>query len=409
MCDATKGMGIMKWIFTTPKAMIGMLAYLAWTVIAVVLGSVIEKFDLTTTYLVVSLLVVIQLIYCLITIRDWSGRWAEVCIICSVIKVSLVLNPESGSGLIKIIVSGLIAVGITFILANMKSQAGNERTCKVRKSSNVETIDLRFDSKEWLNVVMESIFAFLFIPAIVQMVLSSLLCYFTINETEIYDSINFSCIMSNMICYFVVMSIIHKNKIELFTYCTERKKLMVTNLIYVILIFILIIILEELFIIASEDLGGLEKTSIEQAEHLYNGSLNFILLNVGIIGPILEEVVFRGAIFAALRARFSFSIATLVSSLLFGAAHLNLTIGAVTFMMGIVMCCIMERTRNILYCIILHALNNIVSVVTAGYPSISISIIPENRIVAVILLIMMIALLIVILRKLKICNDCKGY
>ncbi|TWI53963.1 CPBP family intramembrane glutamic endopeptidase [Halalkalibacter nanhaiisediminis] len=89
----------------------------------------------------------------------------------------------------------------------------------------------------------------------------------------------------------------------------------------------------------------------------------FIIV-VSVIGPILEEIVFRLIIFGALYKRFNFWIAGFISSLIFAAIHFDFTHLLVYTAMGFVFAFLYVKTKRILVPIIAHiALNLFVSIV----------------------------------------------
>lgn len=82
---------------------------------------------------------------------------------------------------------------------------------------------------------------------------------------------------------------------------------------------------------------------------------------VGILVPIAEEVVFRGAILRTLLqlfARRSAWIAIVVSALLFGLAHGNMAQFPHAFLMGLLLGWMFVRTGSIVPGIVLHWVNN---------------------------------------------------
>lgn len=89
----------------------------------------------------------------------------------------------------------------------------------------------------------------------------------------------------------------------------------------------------------------------------------FIIV-VSIIGPILEEVVFRLVIFGVLYKRFNFWIAGFVSSFTFAAIHFDFTHILIYTMMGFVFAFLYVKTKRILVPILAHvSLNLFVSLV----------------------------------------------
>ncbi|MET3506456.1 CPBP family intramembrane glutamic endopeptidase [Halalkalibacter oceani] len=93
-------------------------------------------------------------------------------------------------------------------------------------------------------------------------------------------------------------------------------------------------------------------------------ALPAFIIVVSVIGPILEEIVFRLVIFGALYKRFNFWIAGFISSLIFAAIHFDFTHLLVYTAMGFVFAYLYVRTKRILVPIVAHvSLNLFVSVV----------------------------------------------
>lgn len=86
------------------------------------------------------------------------------------------------------------------------------------------------------------------------------------------------------------------------------------------------------------------------------------ILCIAIIGPVIEELVFRGAIMRELLQRYSPTKSILISGMVFGLIHINpiQVIGAMIF--GFILGWLYYRTRSLVPGIVLHVLNNSVSV-----------------------------------------------
>lgn len=83
------------------------------------------------------------------------------------------------------------------------------------------------------------------------------------------------------------------------------------------------------------------------------------LLIICLIGPFLEEAVFRGAILRRLLEKnWKPWLAILVSAVFFAVAHGNFTQGLTAIMMGCFLGWVYYRTRSIWPCVFIHALNN---------------------------------------------------
>lgn len=82
------------------------------------------------------------------------------------------------------------------------------------------------------------------------------------------------------------------------------------------------------------------------------------VLKVVIIAPIIEELIFRGVIMHGLMRNYSSSTAIFSSALMFALFHLNPWQFPATFVLGLLLGFLMVRKRNILLCILGHAINN---------------------------------------------------
>jgi len=83
-----------------------------------------------------------------------------------------------------------------------------------------------------------------------------------------------------------------------------------------------------------------------------------MFLYAGIIGPIVEELIYRGLVFRVLE-KHGTNLAIVVSSLLFGIMHGNIPQAMFAFLTGIILCYVASR-YSLWWCIALHILNNLV-------------------------------------------------
>lgn len=105
----------------------------------------------------------------------------------------------------------------------------------------------------------------------------------------------------------------------------------------------------------------------EVAQALYSPPLLQQFLFVGLVIPLTEELIFRGQAFALLRDRMPWLPAALLSALLFGIFHGNITQGIYGFLLGIILAWLYEVSGGLLLPYLFHAAANIMStVVTAA-------------------------------------------
>ncbi|WP_413376326.1 CPBP family intramembrane glutamic endopeptidase [Alkalihalobacillus sp. 1P02AB] len=88
-----------------------------------------------------------------------------------------------------------------------------------------------------------------------------------------------------------------------------------------------------------------------------------MILIVSIIGPILEEIIFRMIIFGALYKRFNFPIAAVLSSIIFAAVHFDFSHLLIYTAMGFVFAYLYVKTKRILVPIIAHIAINTIAVI----------------------------------------------
>lgn len=84
----------------------------------------------------------------------------------------------------------------------------------------------------------------------------------------------------------------------------------------------------------------------------------WILLAVAVLGPIIEELVFRQAIFGHLYKKMNFFWAALISSAIFSIVHLDFSHILVYTAMGFVFSYLYVKTKRIIVPIIAHVLMN---------------------------------------------------
>lgn len=141
------------------------------------------------------------------------------------------------------------------------------------------------------------------------------------------------------------------------------------NSIYMILGYILIKCVITSFISMHVDLNTTSKIS-QTFINTYLGGNKFVgilllCIQIMIIGPIVEELLFRGILLRSLLEKFyqkPFK-AIIYTSLVFGFVHLNLVQGILSFLGGIILGVIYYYTKSIKLCIITHILNNILIII----------------------------------------------
>ena len=82
------------------------------------------------------------------------------------------------------------------------------------------------------------------------------------------------------------------------------------------------------------------------------------VLNIIVVVPIIEEMVFRGLFYKLLRSYLSIVPSMLISSIIFSIVHQNILVSIVLFSLGLILCYSYERNKSIIYPIVIHCLFN---------------------------------------------------
>ncbi len=114
-------------------------------------------------------------------------------------------------------------------------------------------------------------------------------------------------------------------------------------------------------------LPNLMESSFEQLQSNWLG-----ILSIAVFGPILEELLFRGAITRALLAKYNPRKAIIISALAFGIFHLNPVQIVSASLIGLLLGWIYYKTASLIPCILIHIANNSLSVwLAAKYPDVN--------------------------------------
>ncbi len=113
--------------------------------------------------------------------------------------------------------------------------------------------------------------------------------------------------------------------------------------------------------------GGFD--SLVQRENLFSaggltwGGFFITFIGIGILAPISEELYFRGLIHHWFRERWGMWASIIASSVFFGLAHFD-SVGVLvsSFIMGIVMAYVYERTKTLWITIAIHVITNSIAV-----------------------------------------------
>lgn len=104
-------------------------------------------------------------------------------------------------------------------------------------------------------------------------------------------------------------------------------------------------------------------TYIEGIRH-HPAALLVLVLLFGFVGPIAEEIFFRGFAYRVLRQRFGRRSGMVLSAMLFAAIHVDPISQVPIFLIGLVMAHLYERTGSLAAPIGLHCANNLLTLLS---------------------------------------------
>lgn len=88
----------------------------------------------------------------------------------------------------------------------------------------------------------------------------------------------------------------------------------------------------------------------------------FAIPYVMLVGPVAEELIFRGVILDRLKPAFSFWVANALQAALFGIFHMNIIQGLYAFVLGMLLGMVVQVTGTILASMIMHITFNSTSI-----------------------------------------------
>ncbi len=101
-----------------------------------------------------------------------------------------------------------------------------------------------------------------------------------------------------------------------------------------------------------------ENTVAASSEQFLSLHPLLLIFFVGVLAPVCEEVVFRGAIFGGMKKEGNVFKAIMASGLLFGLLHMNINQASYAFVIGILLGFLVEATGSIFSSIMFHVLIN---------------------------------------------------
>ena len=103
-------------------------------------------------------------------------------------------------------------------------------------------------------------------------------------------------------------------------------------------------------------------------EDIMSGNVPAVFLVIALAPAVCEEMLFRGVIMHSLKAKYRVSSAIAITAILFGLYHMSLVKFIPTGLLGMLLCLVVWKTGSIYPAMLMHFINNAISVFISCYP-----------------------------------------
>lgn len=102
--------------------------------------------------------------------------------------------------------------------------------------------------------------------------------------------------------------------------------------------------------------------------NIFGDNVLAVFVVVAIAPAVCEEMLFRGVIMHSLKAKYKVSSAIAITAVLFGLYHMSLVKFIPTGLLGLILCIVVWKTGSIYPAMIMHFINNAISIIITYYP-----------------------------------------
>ncbi len=167
-------------------------------------------------------------------------------------------------------------------------------------------------------------------------------------------------ILSEMVVLIPVLAVVlfHGEKLgNVIIFKRIRIKSVLLTLLYVLLVYPLITFVNSISMLF------VDNTVLEIADEILSLPAWQVLISIGIFGPFVEEVVFRGVLLQSYQRTGRIMGSIILSALLFGLIHLNFNQFAYGAVMGVMLALLVEATGSVWSSLIAHGIFNSIEVI----------------------------------------------
>ena len=210
--------------------------------------------------------------------------------------------------------------------------------------------------------------------AIIMTIILMFICFSFL--IPIKDSITFQmlsfCLFGLIISTLILWINYKKEKLSFGLSIKNLKYVIWTPLIYLVTIILLLFVglLNQYLLTNFFDIEIKPQDILERFKELENSfEISIFVIGSAVVAPIYEELLFRGIIFPKLIQKTNFTIALVLSSLIFAVLHFHLSALLPLFVLSIILSITYLYTSTIWASISLHALFNLISIIAVKFIS----------------------------------------
>lgn len=200
--------------------------------------------------------------------------------------------------------------------------------------------------------------------AYLYMILSTLALIILLTAWVFSTGSEFSILANNVLSELVILI----PAIATILYCGDRLKVVIPfkrikissallTVLYVVMLFPLVTFIN------SVSMLFVDNTVVGLSDQILGMPMWQMFLSIGIFGPFVEEVVFRGFFLQSYQRTGRIIASMILSSILFGLMHMNFNQFAYGAVMGLMLALLVEATGSVLTSFIAHATFNSIEVI----------------------------------------------
>jgi len=241
----------------------------------------------------------------------------------------------------------------------------------IRKLTNLKRMENTNSESSFYSIIVNPFFGIFFITFFVLLfwlVIAFFEVYFSIDAPKygnlyIIENSALSIILIGISCFYI-----RRNGLTVLN--KPNSSISLKKFIFLIFMFLMLITISFYLWECITKATVLPKSNISNLEIISKNKLATyisLILTVGILSPISEELFFRGLAYTAIKNKFSMPLAAIVTSVVFSIIHFDIYFFIVYFFIGIVLVISLELTQTILAPIILHVTYNILFLIGAKF------------------------------------------